>query len=115
MSPFAILAESNRRNLLDQLVAGAASVNELVASSTLTQPAVSKHLKILREAGFVTVTKAGQKRLYAISPEPFQELDRWLMPYREFWAERLDALEAHLADEATSESQRNLKRKTENE
>lgn len=96
MSTFTVLAEPNRRRLLDALLAGAQPVNALVDAIGMSQPVVSKHLKVLRDAGLVSVTPQGQRRLYRINPEPLKELDGWLAPYREFWATRLNALERHL-------------------
>ena len=98
MSPFAVLAEPNRRRLLDSLLGGPLPVNSLVESIGMSQPVVSKHLRILRDAGLVKVQADGQKRLYSLNAEPLVELDHWLEPYREFWSERLDALERHLDD-----------------
>lgn len=98
MSPFTILAEPNRRQILDRLVTGPASVNDLVATLKMSQPAVSKHLRVLREAGFVSVTPDGRKRLYRIDPEPLMQVDEWLKPYRVFWSGRLDSLERHLVE-----------------
>jgi len=98
MSPFTILAEPNRRQILDRLVSGPASVNDLVATLKMSQPAVSKHLRVLREAGFVRVTPDGQKRLYRINPQPLMEVDEWLKPYREFWSGKLRSLEQHLVE-----------------
>ena len=96
MSPFTILAEPNRRLILDRLAVAPASVNELVTDLELPQPTVSKHLRVLREAEFVRVTPDAQRRVYHINPKPFQEVDEWLMTYRKFWSEQLDALERHL-------------------
>ncbi len=96
MSTFNTLAEPNRRKLLDALVDGPQSVSALVGAIGMSQPVVSKHLKILRDAGLVHVTPDGQRRLYSVNPEPLSELDDWLAKYRELWAGRLDALEAHL-------------------
>ncbi|MEM7366088.1 MAG: metalloregulator ArsR/SmtB family transcription factor [Pseudomonadota bacterium] len=102
MSPFTILAEPNRRRLLDALIQGPMTVGELVDQSGMSQPAVSKHLRMLREGAFVSVEPDGQKRRYHLNREPFQSIDEWLQPHREFWAERLDALEQHLADRHAS-------------
>lgn len=93
---FAVLAEPSRLTLLGALLEGEASVNTLVAASGMSQPVVSKHLKILREAGLVSVRPDGQRRLYRLRVEPLKGVDAWLAPYREFWADRLDALERHL-------------------
>jgi DNA-binding transcriptional ArsR family regulator len=96
MNTFAALAEPNRRLLLEAMIDGAKPVNQLVELIGLSQPVVSKHLRILREYGLVTVEPSGQQRLYSINPQPLRELDQWLQPYRQFWADKLDALEAHL-------------------
>ncbi len=96
MHPFTILAEPNRRLLLDTLIEGHKPVIILVETNAMSQPVVSKHLRILRDAGFVRVKPDGQRRLYSINPEPLEEVDAWLQPYRKFWSERLDALEQHL-------------------
>ena len=93
---FDVLAEPNRRRILDLLRAGERPVGELVAELGLSQPAVSKHLRVLREAGFVTVRGDAQRRFYRLQPQPLRELDEWLAPYRALWTDRLDALEAHL-------------------
>ena len=92
-----VLAEPNRRQLLDVLRTGEQSVNALVATVRLSQPAVSKHLRVLRDAGLVEVRPEGQRRLYRLRPEPLMELDEWLEPYREMWRTSLDKLERHLA------------------
>jgi DNA-binding transcriptional ArsR family regulator len=96
VSPFELVAEPARRALLDALVAGPKPVGELADAATLSQPNTSRHLRILREAGVVSVTPDGQRRLYALHPERLIELDRWLTPYRELWRSSLDALERHL-------------------
>jgi DNA-binding transcriptional ArsR family regulator len=96
MTAYAALAEPNRRQILDLLRGGERSVGELVERLQLSQPGVSKHLKVLREAGLVAVRAAGKQRLYALDPEPLAEVDAWLEPYRDFWSGRLDALERHL-------------------
>ena len=96
MNPFNVLAEPNRRHLLDALLHGPMPVNELVEAMGMSQPVVSKHLRVLRDAGFVNVQPDGQRRLYSINAEPMKEMDSWLAPYRQFWADRLDALERHL-------------------
>ena len=90
------VAEPRRREILDLLLAGDRAVGELVEVVGLSQPAVSKHLKVLREAGLVTVTADAQRRVYSLAPEPLHELDAWLAPYRRLWSGRLDALERHL-------------------
>jgi DNA-binding transcriptional ArsR family regulator len=93
---FEVLAEPRRREILDLLRAGERPVGELVELLELTQPGVSKHLKVLREAGLVEVRQDAQRRWYRLRPEPLAEIDAWLAPYRHLWAERLDALERHL-------------------
>jgi DNA-binding transcriptional ArsR family regulator len=96
---FAILADGTRRQILDLLVERDRSVNELVGAFHVSQPAISRHLRVLREAGLVRVRSAGQQRIYGLEAGPLAELDAWLTPYRRFWAERLDALEEHLEEE----------------
>ncbi|OXM60676.1 transcriptional regulator [Amycolatopsis vastitatis] len=96
MRTFDVLAEPRRRTILDLLRDGERSVGELVGELNLSQPAVSKHLRVLREAGLVTVRVAAQRRCYALRPEPLAEVDAWLAPYRRFWSDRLDALERRL-------------------
>jgi DNA-binding transcriptional ArsR family regulator len=93
---FEILAEPNRRQILDLLRDGERPVGELVARLAVSQPAVSKHLRVLREAGLVDVRADAQRRLYRVRPEPLREVDTWLAPYRELWATALDDLEQHL-------------------
>ena len=96
MNPFNVISDPGRRRLLDSLIDGPLPVNALVEAVGMSQPVVSKHLRILRDAGLVTVTPDGQRRLYSLSAEPLVELDAWLEPYRRFWSEQLDALERHL-------------------
>ena len=96
MSAFAVLAEPHRRQILDLLRTGERSVGELVDALPLTQPAVSKHLRLLKEAGLVRARPMARQRLYSLDPGPLREVDAWLEPYRRTWAARLDALEAHL-------------------
>lgn len=93
---FEVLAEPRRREILDLLREGERVVGDLVDRLTLTQPAVSKHLRVLREAGLVDVRHDAQRRWYRLRPEPLLEIDAWLAPYRRFWDDRLDALERHL-------------------
>jgi len=93
---FEVLAEPSRRRILDLLRAEERSVGQLVDQLELSQPAVSKHLRVLREAGLVTVRVDAQRRCYQLRLEPLRELDDWLAPYRELWSDRLDALEQHL-------------------
>jgi DNA-binding transcriptional ArsR family regulator len=98
---FAVLAEPNRRRILDELRRGERSVGELVEHLSMSQPAISKHLRVLREANLVTARVDKQHRRYRLRPAPLAELDTWLAPYRRFWADKLDALEAHLDQEST--------------
>jgi DNA-binding transcriptional ArsR family regulator len=91
-----VIAESSRRQLLDALRGGEQPVQVLVEQLALSQPAVSKHLRVLREAGLVEVRPDGQRRLYRLRPEPFRELDEWLEPYRQMWRSSLDKLDEHL-------------------
>jgi DNA-binding transcriptional ArsR family regulator len=95
---FAVLAEPTRRQILDLLRDGERPVGDLVAQLRLSQPAVSKHLRVLREAGLVEVRPDAQRRLYRICPEPLLEVDAWLAPYRRLWAQSLDKLERHLEE-----------------
>ena len=93
---FATLAEPNRRAILSLLLSSERSVGELERQLELSQPSVSKHLKVLREAGFVESRVEAQRRLYRLKLEPLMELDAWLVPFRRVWSKHLDALEAHL-------------------
>jgi DNA-binding transcriptional ArsR family regulator len=93
---FDVLAEPNRRRILDELRGGERPVGALVTALAVSQPAVSKHLRVLREAGLVEVRGDAQRRLYRLRVGPLRELDDWLAPYRAQWGPRLDALEAHL-------------------
>jgi DNA-binding transcriptional ArsR family regulator len=95
-SAFGIIAEPNRRAILSLLVSSEQSVGEIERQLRMPQPTVSKHLRVLREAGFVEATVDGQRRLYRLRPEPFQEVDAWLAPFRRFWSAHVDALERHL-------------------
>jgi DNA-binding transcriptional ArsR family regulator len=97
-STFDVLAEPTRRRILDLIRDDERPVNELVARLDISQPGVSKHLRVLREAGLVEVRIDAQRRLYRVRPEPLAEIDAWLAPYRRLWANRLDALERHLDD-----------------
>ncbi|MGB8885253.1 MAG: metalloregulator ArsR/SmtB family transcription factor [Candidatus Korobacteraceae bacterium] len=95
-SVFEIIAEPNRRAILSLLVSSEQSVGEIERQLRMPQPTVSKHLRVLRDAGFVEATVDAQRRLYRLKPEPFQEVDAWLAPFRRFWSAYLDALERHL-------------------
>jgi DNA-binding transcriptional ArsR family regulator len=99
MSPFEAIAEPNRRQILDLLRAGERPAGDLVESMRLSQPGVSKHLKLLREAGLVSMRPDGQRRMYRLEAAELAALDAWLKPFRAFWADRLDALEGHLEKE----------------
>jgi DNA-binding transcriptional ArsR family regulator len=99
---FAAVAEPSRREILDLLRDGTRSVGEIVERTGLSQPGVSKHLRVLREHGLVRVRRDAQRRLYDLDPAPLAELDAWLEPYRALWNERLDALGRHLDEEASS-------------
>jgi DNA-binding transcriptional ArsR family regulator len=95
-SVFEIIAEPNRRAILSLLVSSQQSVGEIERHLHMPQPSVSKHLRVLREAGFVESTVDAQRRLYRLKPEPFQEVDAWLAQFRRFWSAHVDALERHL-------------------
>src|SRR5215472_13598396 len=95
-SIFEVIAEPNRRAILSLLASSQRSVGEIERQLGMPQPAVSKHLRVLREAGFVESTVDAQRRLYRLKLEPLQEIDAWLAPFRQFWSARLDALERHL-------------------
>ncbi|WP_203717280.1 ArsR/SmtB family transcription factor [Asanoa siamensis] len=93
---FAVLAEPARRRILDELRVADRSVGELVVALTISQPTVSKHLKVLRDAGFVSARTAAQQRIYHVEPTQFAALDEWLAPYRRLWTNHLDELARHL-------------------
>lgn len=95
-SALEVLAEPRRRQILDLLLAGERPVGDLVKELTVSQPAVSKHLRVLRDAGLVEARTEAQRRIYRVRSAPLQELDAWLAPYRSLWAKHLDALERHL-------------------
>src|SRR5438552_3820434 len=95
-SVFDIIAEPNRRAILSLLVSSQQSVGEIERQLRMPQPTVSKHLRVLRDAGFVESRVDAQRRLYRLKPEPFQEMDAWLSQFRRFWSAHLDALERHL-------------------
>src|SRR5437867_7444714 len=95
-SAFDILAEPSRRALLKLLVTSERSVGELERELRMPQPSVSKHLRVLREAGFVESRVDAQRRVYRLRPEPLMEVDAWLAPFRRFWTAHVDALERHL-------------------
>jgi DNA-binding transcriptional ArsR family regulator len=95
-SVFEIIAEPNRRAILGLLALSEQSVGEIDRKLRMPQPTVSKHLRVLREAGFVESTVAAQHRLYRLKPEPLQEVDDWLAPFRQLWSAHIDTLERHL-------------------
>lgn len=95
-SVFEIIAEPNRRAILRLLVSSEQSVGEIERQLRMPQPMVSKHLRVLREAGFVESTVDAQRRLYRLKPEPFREFDAWLAQFRRLWSAHVDALERHL-------------------
>jgi len=96
---FEILAEPTRRRVLDLLREQERTVGELVDALDMSQPAVSKHLRVLRDAGLVEARVDAQRRIYSLRPEPLAELDAWLAPYRKFWRGKLAALQRHLASD----------------
>jgi len=96
VATFEVLAEPNRRRILDLLLQREQPVGALVDALGVSQPAVSKHLKVLRTAGLVTVRSDAQRRLYRVRAEPLRAIDEWLAPYRAVWSARLDDLERHL-------------------
>jgi DNA-binding transcriptional ArsR family regulator len=98
VTAYAALAEPHRRQILDLLRERERSVNDLVARLDISQPGVSKHLKILRKSGLVSVRRDGRRRWYALRALPLAEVDLWLEPYREYWAGRFNALERHLEE-----------------
>ena len=112
-SAFEIIAEPNRRAILSLLVSSQQSVGEIERRLRMTQPAVSKHLRVLREAGFVESTVDAQRRLYRLKPEPLQEMDAWLAQFRRFWSAHVDALERHLdrMDQATPKKEKTRRRR----
>ncbi len=100
-SSFTVLAEPSRRAILTLLASGERSVGDLESALNLSQPSVSKHLRVLRDAGFVEAKIDAQRRVYRIRPEPLQEVDAWMAPFRRYWSARVDALERHLDRIAT--------------
>jgi DNA-binding transcriptional ArsR family regulator len=108
-STFAIIAEPSRRAILSLLASSEQSVGDIEQRLRLPQPSVSKHLRVLREAGFVESRVDAQRRLYRIRPEPLREVDAWLAPFRRFWSAHVDALERHL--DRTNQAPRQAPRK----
>ena len=112
-SVFEIIAEPNRRAILRLLVSSQQSVGEIERQLRMSQPTVSKHLRVLREAGFVESTVHAQRRLYRLKAGPLQEVDTWLAPFRRFWSAHVDALERHLdrMDQSTPTKTKTRKRR----
>lgn len=113
-SVFEIIAEPSRRAILSLLISSQQSVGDIERHLHMPQPSVSKHLRVLRDAGFVESTVDAQRRLYRLKPEPLQELDEWLDPFRRFWSAHVDALERHLdrMDPPKTEKTKTMERKT---
>jgi DNA-binding transcriptional ArsR family regulator len=113
-SVFEIIAEPNRRAILSLLASSQQSVGEIERQLHMPQPTVSKHLRVLREAGFVESTVDAQRRLYRLRPEPLRELDAWLAQFRRFWSAHIDALERHLnrMDQPTPTKKKTTKKTT---
>jgi len=113
-SSFTVVSEPNRRAILSMLLSSERSVGEIERELRLSQPSVSKHLRVLKEAGLVESRIEAQRRLYRLRPDPLKELDEWLAPFRRFWSRHVDALEKHLdrVDKAPSKKgkKRNEKR-----
>ena len=112
-SAFEIIAEPNRRAILSLLVTSERSVGDIERRLRMSQPTVSKHLRVLRDAGFVESTVDAQRRLYRLKPKPFQEVDDWLEQFRRFWSEHVDALERHLdrIDQSKSTTRKTRRKK----
>src|SRR5438067_7966754 len=112
-SVFEIIAKPNRRAILALLASSQQSVGEIERQLRMSQPTVSKHLRVLREAGFVESTVDAQRRLYRLKPEPLQELDTWLAPFRRFWSAHIDALDRHLdrVDKSTATNKRTRRKR----
>jgi DNA-binding transcriptional ArsR family regulator len=106
-SAFEIIAEPNRRAILGLLISSEQSVGEIERQLRMSQPMVSKHLRVLRDAGFVESTVDAQRRLYRLKPGPFREVDDWLSQFRRFWSTHLDALERHLDRMEQSSTKKN--------
>ena len=102
---FAVLAEPTRRRILDELRVAESSVGELVDALDVSQPTMSKHLKVLRDAGFVSSRTAAQRRIYRVETPRFEAVDAWLEPYRRMWTTHLDALARHLDNQETIDGQ----------
>jgi DNA-binding transcriptional ArsR family regulator len=100
MNVYEALAEPHRRHIIELVGDGERTAGDIVAALAISQPGASKHLRVLREAGLVSVRKDAQRRLYRLEPEKLAELDAWLKPYRRFWSDKLDALVDHLMKES---------------
>src|SRR5215813_1832887 len=111
-SAFEIIAEPNRRAILSLLVSSEQSVGEIERQLRMPQPMVSKHLRVLREAGFVESTVDAQRRVYRLKPEPLREIDAWLAQFRRFWSAHVDALERYLDRMEQSTTLKKTKQKT---
>ena len=109
-SSFSVVSDPNRRAILSMLVLSERSVGEIERKLRLSQPSVSKHLRVLRDAGFVESRIEAQRRLYRLRPEPLMELDEWLAPFRRFWSKHVDALEKHLDKMDKTPSKKGKKR-----
>jgi len=103
MQPFAALADDTRLAIVDELAKGERAVGDLVARFAVTQPAISQHLKVLKDAGLVRVRPDAQRRLYSIEPKGFRVIELWLERHRRTWAKRLDRLEQHMDDDPDEE------------
>jgi DNA-binding transcriptional ArsR family regulator len=110
-SVFEIIAEPNRRAILSLLVSSQRSVGEIERQLRMSQPTVSKHLRVLRDAGFVESTVDAQRRLYRLKPEPLQEVEAWLAPFRQLWSAHVDALERYLDRMDTAPPKKRKKKK----
>ena len=102
MNAFAALADPTRARIVDVLASGAHTVNDIVELFPISQPSISRHLRVLREAGLVSVESAGRQRVYRLDPAPLREIDDWLARYRKFWARKLDALDSHLDEKGSA-------------
>jgi DNA-binding transcriptional ArsR family regulator len=109
---FQALADPTRRRIVETLLGGELQVADVVAQSHVHQSGVSRHLRILHESGFVSVRPDGQRRFYALRAAPFRELEGWLTPYRELWAERLDRFEAALKEKSAQRTAKERKKQT---
>ena len=112
LDPFQVLADPTRRSIVEALRNGERQVNDIVEQAGIHQSGVSRHLRILHEAGFVSMRPDGQRRLYCLRPEPFRELEQWLAQYRSLWEARLDRLGAALERQQSSEKPRNKEQDT---